>query len=125
MTVVLDEVVPARAAWARVVEAGQALRIVDLGGNQAVDFLVYNDNEEVFSTQVDFVCWEDFDLLDISGLFGETFLETTNHNPNEIAPTSRVRPVTASAARATRSRTTSVKAIANGSVVIFNQNDWL
>jgi hypothetical protein len=48
-----------------------------------VDFLVYNDNEEVFSAQVDFVCWEDFDLLDVSGLFGETFLETTNHNPNE------------------------------------------
>jgi hypothetical protein len=48
-----------------------------------VDFLVYNDNEEVFSAQVNFVCWEDFDLLDISGLFGETFLESTNHNVNE------------------------------------------
>jgi hypothetical protein len=48
-----------------------------------VDFLVYNDNEEVFSAQVSFVCWEDFDLLDISGLFGETFLESTNHNVNE------------------------------------------
>jgi hypothetical protein len=48
-----------------------------------VDFLVYNDNEEVFSAQVNFVCWEDFDLLDISGVFGETFLDTTNNNPNE------------------------------------------
>jgi hypothetical protein len=48
-----------------------------------VDFLVYNDNEEVFSAQVSFVCWEDFDLLDISGLFGQSFLESTNHNVNE------------------------------------------
>ncbi len=48
-----------------------------------VDFLVYNDNEEVFSTQYSFTCWDDVDLLDISGLFSETFLESTNNNPNE------------------------------------------
>jgi uncharacterized protein len=39
--VVHDEVVAARAPWSRVVRKGQTLRIVDLRGNQAVDFLVY------------------------------------------------------------------------------------
>ena len=39
--VVLDQVVPARAPWSAVVTAGQALTIVDLNGNQAVDFLIY------------------------------------------------------------------------------------
>jgi urea carboxylase-associated protein 1 len=36
-----DEVVPARAPWLHHVKAGQTLRIVDLEGNQAVDFLLY------------------------------------------------------------------------------------
>ena len=40
-TIVHDAVVPARAPWSLVVERGQVLRIVDLEGNQAVDFLVY------------------------------------------------------------------------------------
>jgi len=39
---VRDEVVPARAPWSAVVLADQLLSIVDLGGNQAVDFLVYS-----------------------------------------------------------------------------------
>ncbi len=37
--IVHDEVVPARAPWLHHVAAGQTLRIVDLEGNQAVDFL--------------------------------------------------------------------------------------
>ena len=45
MTVVHDETLPARAAWAKVVEAGQTLRIVDLGGNQAVDCLLYDAHD--------------------------------------------------------------------------------
>ena len=45
MTVVLDEVVDARAAWSGVVPTGHTLRIVDLGGNQAVDCLLYNAND--------------------------------------------------------------------------------
>ncbi|MCU1428051.1 MAG: hypothetical protein JWL83_2051 [Actinomycetia bacterium] len=40
-TVLHDEVVDARAPWARVIDAGDTLRIVDLEGNQAVDFLAY------------------------------------------------------------------------------------
>jgi len=39
---VLDETVAARSPWAGVVRAGQHLRIVDLGGNQAVDCLLYD-----------------------------------------------------------------------------------
>ena len=46
-TVVHDEVVEARAAWAHVVRAGEVLRIVDLGGNQAVDCLLYNAHDHV------------------------------------------------------------------------------
>ena len=36
-----DEVVPARSPWTRRLAAGDHLRIVDLRGNQAVDFLAY------------------------------------------------------------------------------------
>ena len=48
-----DEVVPARAAWLHHVKAGQTLRIVDLEGNQAVDFLLYAaaDDAERYSAQ--------------------------------------------------------------------------
>ncbi len=51
MTVIADEVVEARAAWSGVVRAGQVLRIVDLGGNQAVDCLLYraDDSAERYS----------------------------------------------------------------------------
>jgi urea carboxylase-associated protein 1 len=51
--IVLDEVVPARAPWTAVVKAGQTLRIVDLEGNQAVDFLMYakDDDAERYSAQ--------------------------------------------------------------------------
>jgi urea carboxylase-associated protein 1 len=49
--VVHAEVVAPRAPWARVVRAGETLRIVDLEGNQAVDFLCYNaaDLDERYS----------------------------------------------------------------------------
>jgi urea carboxylase-associated protein 1 len=52
-TIVHDEVVPARAPWLHLVKKGQILRIVDLEGNQAVDFLVYNahDDAERYSAQ--------------------------------------------------------------------------
>ena len=35
-------VVPARAPWSAVVRAGEHLTVTDLGGNQAVDFLVFD-----------------------------------------------------------------------------------
>ena len=48
---VLDEIVPARAPWAAVVKQGHTLAIVDLGGNQAVDCLIYGypDTSERYS----------------------------------------------------------------------------
>jgi urea carboxylase-associated protein 1 len=51
--VVLDEIVPARAPWTAVVRKGQTLRIIDLEGNQAVDFLMYalDDDAERYSAQ--------------------------------------------------------------------------
>ena len=51
--VVRDEIVPARAPWIHLVKRGQTLRIVDLEGNQAVDFLIYNahDDAERYSSQ--------------------------------------------------------------------------
>ncbi|MEO0031202.1 MAG: hypothetical protein RIS94_960 [Pseudomonadota bacterium] len=51
--VVHDEIVPARAPWLHHIGAGQTLRIVDLEGNQAVDFLLYAaaDDSERYSAQ--------------------------------------------------------------------------
>ena len=51
--IVHDEVVPARAPWLHRVARGQTLRIVDLEGNQAVDFLVYaaDDDAERYCAQ--------------------------------------------------------------------------
>ncbi|MBA3924344.1 MAG: DUF1989 domain-containing protein, partial [Nostocaceae cyanobacterium] len=48
---IYDRVLPSRKPWARVIKKGQTLRIVDSGGNQAVDFLVYNadDTSERYS----------------------------------------------------------------------------
>jgi urea carboxylase-associated protein 1 len=37
----LDQIVPARAPWSAVISEGHQLSIVDLGGNQAVDCLIY------------------------------------------------------------------------------------
>ncbi|WP_226018822.1 urea amidolyase associated protein UAAP2 [Novosphingobium sp. FKTRR1] len=51
--VIHDAIVPARAPWLHHVAAGQTLRIVDLEGNQAVDFLLYSaaDDAERYSAQ--------------------------------------------------------------------------
>lgn len=51
--VLLDQIVPARAPWDHIVRKGQTLRIVDVEGNQAVDFLMYalEDDAERYSAQ--------------------------------------------------------------------------
>lgn len=50
-----------------------------------VAFLVYNDNEEVFSAEFPFNCWIKKPLRQISGVFNNDFLlHSTNQNPNEI-----------------------------------------
>ena len=43
--VVEDAVIAAGAPWSRVVEKGQMMRIIDLEGKQAVDFLCYNAHD--------------------------------------------------------------------------------
>lgn len=49
-----------------------------------LDFLIYNDNEEVFSAQYSFRCWQRVGLSQISNAFDNAFLATTNHASNEI-----------------------------------------
>jgi urea carboxylase-associated protein 1 len=43
--VVSNEIVGARASWSREIASGQVLRLVDLEGRQAVDFLCYNTRD--------------------------------------------------------------------------------
>ena len=43
----IDQIIDARAPWAHVVHAGETLQIIDLEGNQAVDFLVYSAADPV------------------------------------------------------------------------------
>ena len=58
------------------------------GGTQfttIVDFLLYNDNEEQFSAQRQFFCWDRAFLVDVSPFFRESFLDSLGTNdPNEI-----------------------------------------
>ena len=46
-----DEVIAARAGWSRVIARGEVLRLIDLEGKQAVDFLCYNagDSEDRYA----------------------------------------------------------------------------
>ena len=65
------------------------LILIGLSGGAAftttVDFLIYNDNEEVFSSEYTFYCWDRVNLLDISGIFANAFLKNfTNHDPLEM-----------------------------------------
>lgn len=48
-----------------------------------VDFVVYNDNEEPFSAQRQFRCWERVSLETISSVFRHDFLAGTNHDLGE------------------------------------------
>lgn len=41
-TIIHDEIVPARQPWGRVIARGDILRLIDLEGQQAVDFLCYD-----------------------------------------------------------------------------------
>jgi hypothetical protein len=48
-----------------------------------VDLLIWNDNEEVFSGQHSFDCWQKTSLESISGAFRQDFLVNTNHAVGE------------------------------------------
>ena len=76
--VVHDEVVAARAGWSRVIGEGQVLRIVDLEGRQAVDFLCYNANDHE-----DRYAAADTMKINPSGIFigKDTVLYSVNCNP--------------------------------------------
>ena len=65
------------------------LILIGLSGGAAfhttVDFAIYNDNEEMFSAEHTFHCWQKARLLDISGVFANDFLKlSTNHDSDEI-----------------------------------------
>lgn len=65
------------------------LILIALSGGTAfdtrIDFLIWNDNEEIFSSEHTIHCWERVSLLDISGIFANSFLQQwTNHDPQEI-----------------------------------------
>ena len=51
-----------------------------------VNFLVYNDNEEVFSAQYAFDCWDRVRLAQINGVFTDAFLDSTNNALPEQIP---------------------------------------
>ncbi|HEX8864177.1 MAG TPA: urea carboxylase-associated family protein, partial [Lentzea sp.] len=57
--VVLDDRVAPNASWSAVVKAGHVLTIVDVGGNQSGDCLIYNaaDTEERYSVP-DTLAWQ-------------------------------------------------------------------
>jgi len=67
--------------------ARSELILIGLSGGSAfqtvADLLVFNDNEEVFSAQRQFQCWERVPLDVVSGVFSDAFLKTTNHAANE------------------------------------------
>jgi len=50
-----------------------------------VDFLIFNDNEEIFSSEHTFHCWDRVPLLSISNIFSNDFLANwTNDDPQEL-----------------------------------------
>jgi hypothetical protein len=58
--------------------------LANAGVTTSAGFLVYNDNEEVYSADYSFQCWTRVPLLSISGAFAQAFLSTTANNPNEV-----------------------------------------
>jgi hypothetical protein len=87
------EQAPGELAFPRFIGQGNGVEsrlvLINLVGarfNAVLDFLVYNDNEEVFSAQKTIDCWDRVLLSDINGVFNNDFLyNNTNHNVNEVA----------------------------------------
>ncbi|MBB2975386.1 hypothetical protein FHX49_000952 [Microbacterium endophyticum] len=58
-TIVLDERVEPRAPWSGIVRAGDALTIVDVGGNQSADCLIYDAHDtDVRYSASDTLAWQ-------------------------------------------------------------------
>ena len=75
--IVLDEIIAARAGWSRVMRRGEVLRLIDLEGKQAVDFLCYNaaDHEDRYAAA---------DTMKINGnifIRKDTVIYSVNCNP--------------------------------------------
>ena len=69
-----------------VADSSSSLIVLGLTGAQfrtVISFLAYNDNEEAFSGQFTVDCWDIRRLQNISGVFTESFLESTNHAMGE------------------------------------------
>lgn len=65
------------------------LVLVNLTGGRAfttsTNFLIFNDNEEAFSGEHSFYCWDSIPLRSISGAVRHSFLKNnTNHDPDEV-----------------------------------------
>jgi hypothetical protein len=86
------EQAPDELAFARFIGNGDGVEshlcLINLVGarfNAVIDFLIYNDNEEVFSAQYTIDCWDRVELCDINGVFDHDFLENnTNQDDNEV-----------------------------------------
>jgi hypothetical protein len=81
-----DELIVPRFISDRLLFSSPELILVGLTGQSfttIVNFLVYNDNEEVFSTQYAFDCWTRVRLAHISGIFTDDFLDSTNNASGE------------------------------------------
>jgi len=63
------------------------LVLINLTGGSAfsavLDFLIFNDNEEIFSHQHEFRCWEKRSLSAVTSLFENDFLLSTGHDLGE------------------------------------------
>lgn len=84
-----DEIIIPRFLGQGLLTSHSQLTLIGLtGGSQfatTIDFLVYNDNEEVFSSEYTFECWDKVYLGEISGVFWNDFLaDNTNNDPNEM-----------------------------------------
>lgn len=67
--------------------SSQLILVALSGGRQfdtTVDFCIFNDNEEAFSSEWTFRCWDKPYLRDITFLFNNDFLKLTDHAENEI-----------------------------------------
>lgn len=65
------------------------LILVNLSGGRAftttIDFLIFNDNEEAFSGEHTFYCWESLGLRELSGATRNNYLRNfTNNDPDEV-----------------------------------------
>jgi hypothetical protein len=83
-----DEILIPRFLGQTAERQSELILIAMTGGKKfdtQLDFLIYNDNEQVFSRQYEFYCWERTPLEQISALFRNEFLAgQTDNNPEEV-----------------------------------------